>query len=79
MVLHLTAVFDTVNSSVLLFGLQFNFICIASVTMTIVSRHFTETQIMTPEQISLTKIIILNPIDENGGKKVPQREKKPLS
>ena len=29
--------------------------------MQIVSRSFTETQIMTPEQISLTKVIILNP------------------
>ena len=31
--------------------LQFNFISIASITMQIVSRCFTETQIMTPKQI----------------------------
>ena len=36
--------------------IQFNFICIASITMQIVSRRFTETQSMTPKKISLTKL-----------------------
>ena len=35
-------------------SVQFNFIYIASITIQIVSRSFPETQIMTPEQISLT-------------------------
>ena len=39
---------------------QFNFICIASTTTQIHSRRFTETQSMTPEQISSTKILIPN-------------------
>ena len=40
---------------------ELNFIYIASITMQIVSRRCTETQSMTPEQISLTNVIILNP------------------
>ena len=36
--------------------IQFSFISIASFTMQIVSRRFTESQGMTPEQISLTKV-----------------------
>ena len=30
-------------------SIQFSFICIASITMQVVSRRFPETQIMTPE------------------------------
>ena len=40
---------------------QFTSILIASITMPIVARHFTETQRMTPKKISLTKIILYNP------------------
>ena len=62
-------------------SVQFNFICIDNCiqfylyTMKIVSRRFPETQIM---QISLTKVIILNPDQRKmaGKKKLPQREKK---
>ena len=43
--------------------------------MQIVSRHFTEIQSMTPEQIPLTKVIILNPNQRkiaSKTKKLPQ-------
>ena len=48
--------------------------------MQIVSRRFTETQIKTPEQISLTKVKILIPNQRKmagkKNKKFPQQEKK---
>ena len=55
---------------------QFNFICIASIKMQVVSRRSTETQSMTTEQISLPKIIILNPNQRKMAKKTPLAEKK---
>ena len=63
-------------------SIQFNFIYIASITIQIVSRIFTETQIMTPDQISLTKVIIWNPNQRKmaGKKKTPPAgEKNTLS
>ena len=60
-----------------LFSIQFNFICIVSITMQIFSRWFTETQSMNTEQVSLTKVIILNPNQRKmaSKKKLPQQEK----
>ena len=43
------------------YSVQFNFICIASITVQIVSWCFSETQNMTLEKILLTKVILSNP------------------
>ena len=48
--------------------IQSNLIYIASITMQIVSRFFPEIQIRTTEQISLTKVIILNPNQKKNGR-----------
>ena len=52
---------NKITNEHLFISIQFNFIPIASITKQIVSKRFSETQIMTPEQILLTKVILLNP------------------
>ena len=51
---------NMLSSLALSSSVQFNYICIASITILIVSRSFSETQSMTPEQILLTEVILLN-------------------
>ena len=59
-------------------AIQFNFIYIVYIKIQIVSRIFPETQIMIPEQISLTKVIILNPNQRKTvARKTSTRRKKP--
>ena len=58
-------------------SVQFHFIYIVSITVQIASRHFPGIQIMTPEQISLIKVILLNPNQRKmAGKKTHCRRKK---